>query len=70
MKRIIALTSLALLLVGCAGDATVRSTLPPDIGQTGIGGPGSGAGMSGIGVDRQRTTGTGTTTNEPGRLKL
>ena len=69
MKTTIALASLALLLVGCAGDTTERSTLPPDIGQTGIGGPGSGAGMSGIGVDRQRTTGTGTLTNESGRTR-
>jgi len=66
MKTIMALTSMALLLLGCAGDATDRSTLPPDTGQTGIGG---GAGTSGIGVDRQRTTGTGTLTNEPGRVR-
>ena len=69
MKKIIALASMAFLLLGCAGDATDRSTLPPDTGQTGIGGPGSGAGTSGIGVDRQRTTGTGTLTNEPGRVR-
>jgi len=69
MKTIMALTSMALLLLGCAGDATDRSTLPPDTGQTGIGGPGSGAGTSGIGVDRHRTTGTGTLTNEPGRVR-
>jgi hypothetical protein len=72
MKRLVGLIGLAVFITGCASDGpevSPRATLPPDTGQTGIGGPGtggsgtSGAGMSGIGVDRQRTTGTGTLTN-------
>lgn len=66
-------------LVGCATDDGTEETnsprptaggLPPDTGLTGVGGTGtggggqSGAGISGIGVDRQRTTGTGTMTNQ------
>jgi hypothetical protein len=66
-------------LIGCAHEDMTRSNstrtqanLPPDTGQTGIGGPGTGgtgtpgAGTSGIGVDRQRTTGTGGLTNRLG----
>jgi hypothetical protein len=70
MKRTV-LAVIAAVLTGCANDDMARSNstrtqanLPPDTGQTGIGGTGTpGAGTSGVGVDRQRTTGTGGLTN-------
>jgi hypothetical protein len=73
MKTLFCGVLLALAL-GCAsdGDHSTSSRLPPDVGQTGIGGGGAGgtgtpgAGMSNVGVDRQRTTGTGALTNRAG----
>jgi hypothetical protein len=69
MKAKLLLTALAMMLAGCAQETAHRTAPTPDVGETGIGGPGttgtsgSGAGRSGVGVDRQPAAGTGSLTN-------
>jgi hypothetical protein len=68
------------VLAGCATDrerertdpapSTARGAWRGDTGLTGVGGTGTGgtgqagAGTSAVGIDRQRTTGTGSLTNQ------
>lgn len=84
MKCLFAL-AVAMLLGGCVSDeaietnaanpTTARGAWRGDTGLTGVGGTGTGgtgqagAGISNIGIDRQRTTGTGTLTNQVERTQ-
>jgi len=72
MKAKMLLIAVAIIMAGCAQESAHRSAPTSDVGETGIGGPGtagttsSGAGRSGVGVDRQPAAGTGSLTNRSG----
>src|SRR5688572_13974022 len=80
MKRWLMAAALVGAIAGCATDreremndaapSTARGAWRGDRGLTGVGGTGTGgtgqagAGTSAVGIDRQRTTGTGSLTNQ------
>ena len=78
MKKWLMALALVGAIAGCATEdeipdpnpSTARGAWRGDTGLTGVGGTGTGgtgqagAGISSIGIDRQRTTGTGTLTNQ------
>ena len=80
MKRWLMALTLVGVVAGCATDrerdmtdpapSAARGAWRGDTGLTGVGGTGTGgtgqagAGTSAIGIDRQRTTGTGSLTNQ------